>query len=51
MYPRVAKEAVEGAAPKKPSGLTKPMKLSAELSAIVGAGKDEKLARLVISRR
>ncbi|XP_023349362.1 protein TRI1 [Eurytemora carolleeae] len=49
--PKVVKEPVEGAAPKKPSGLTKPMKLSAELSAIVGAGKDEKLARSEVVKR
>ena len=39
------------AAPKKVNGLTKPMALSAELAAIVGAKKDEKLARSEIIKR
>ena len=41
----------DGAAPKKVNGLTKPMALSAELAAIVGAKKDEKLARSEIIKR
>merc|ERR1711970_358527 len=36
---------------KKQNGLTKPMSLSAELAAIVGAKKDEKLARSEIVKR
>merc|ERR1711988_84024 len=36
---------------KKPNGLTKPMTLSPELAAIVGAKKDEKLARSEIIKR
>jgi chromatin remodeling complex protein RSC6 len=45
--PRKAGEAKEAkpAGEKKASGLTKPMALSPELAAIVGAKKDEKLAR------
>jgi hypothetical protein len=35
----------DGSAPKKVNGLTKPMVLSPALAAIVGAKKDEKLAR------
>merc|ERR1712219_57777 len=37
--------------PKKVNGLTKPMTLSKELAAIVGAKKDEKLARSEIIKR
>ena len=36
---------------KKVNGLTKPMTLSKELAAIVGAKKDEKLARSEIIKR
>ena len=36
---------------KKLNGLTKPMTLSKELSAIVGAKKDEKMARSEIIKR
>ena len=36
---------------KKLNGLTKPMTLSKELAAIVGANKDEKLARSEIIKR
>merc|ERR1711978_27469 len=36
---------------KKQNGLTKPMTLSSELAAIVGAKKDEKLARSEIVKR
>ena len=36
---------------KKLNGLTKPMTLSPELAAIVGAKKDEKLARSEIVKR
>merc|ERR1711994_83812 len=36
---------------KKPNGLTKPMTLSPELATIVGAKKDEKLARSEIIKR
>ena len=36
---------------KKVNGLTKPMSLSADLAAIVGAKKDEKLARSEIIKR
>ena len=36
---------------KKVNGLTKPMTLSPELAAIVGAKKDEKLARSEIIKR
>jgi hypothetical protein len=45
--PRKAAEPKEAkpAGEKKASGLTKPCTLSAELAAIVGAKKDEKLAR------
>jgi len=43
-------EKAEGGA-KKASGLTKPMNLSAELAAIVGAKPDEKLARSEIIKR
>jgi hypothetical protein len=39
------KPADDGSAPKKVNGLTKPMVLSPALAAIVGAKKDEKLAR------
>jgi upstream activation factor subunit UAF30 len=38
-------------APKKVNGLTKPMTLSPALAAIVGAKKDEKLARSEIVKR
>ena len=43
----------DGDAPKvkKVNGLTKPMTLSTELAAIVGAKKDEKLARSEIIKR
>ena len=41
----------DDAKPKKVNGLTKPMTLSAELAAIVGAKKDEKLARSEIIKR
>lgn len=37
--------------PKKVNGLTKPMTLSPELAAIVGAKKDEKLARSEVVKR
>ena len=37
--------------PKKVNGLTKPMTLSPELAIIVGAKKDEKLARSEIIKR
>merc|ERR1711951_182208 len=37
--------------PKKVNGLTKPMTLSKELATIVGAKKDEKLARSEIIKR
>ena len=41
----------DAAAPKKLNGLTKPLNLSPELAAIVGAKKDEKLARSEIVKR
>ena len=40
-----------GDQPKKVNGLTKPMTLSPELATIVGAKKDEKLARSEIIKR
>jgi upstream activation factor subunit UAF30 len=45
------KPADDGSAPKKVNGLTKPMVLSPALAAIVGAKKDEKLARSEIVKR
>ena len=49
---KAAKVADDGAPKeKKVNGLTKPMTLSAELAAIVGAKKDEKLARSEIVKR
>ena len=41
----------DAAASKKLNGLTKPLNLSPELAAIVGAKKDEKLARSEIVKR
>ncbi len=49
--PKNEEQAAEGAAPKKVNGLTKPMTLSPALAAIVGAKKDEKLARSEIVKR
>ena len=46
VFPREKKAPVEGA-PKKANGLTKPMTISPQLAAIVGAAKDEKMARSV----
>jgi upstream activation factor subunit UAF30 len=43
--------AAENGSAKKVNGLTKPMTLSPALAAIVGAKKDEKLARSEIVKR
>ena len=49
--PKSDKPAAESGAPKKVNGLTKPMTLSPALATIVGAKKDEKLARSEIVKR
>merc|ERR1712026_167850 len=53
MPPKKSEKAADSAAPKekKATGLTKPMTLSPELAAIVGAKKDEKLARSEVVKR
>ena len=49
--PTSDKPAADSGAPKKVNGLTKPMTLSPALATIVGAKKDEKLARSEIVKR
>merc|ERR1712203_626197 len=53
MPPKKSEKSTDTAAPKekKATGLTKPMTLSPELAAIVGAKKDEKLARSEVVKR
>merc|ERR1712213_119945 len=53
MPPKKSEKSADSAAPKekKATGLTKPMTLSPELAAIVGAKKDEKLARSEVVKR
>ena len=51
VFKHTIKMHADTAAPKKLNGLTKPLDLSLQLTAIVGARKDEKLARSEIVKR